>query len=324
MCDSDATIINYKMTSITAEEMHRDMNSSHTNFRRTLLQDDLDTDAELDNEVSEATASAVTNDPSIVANLSTRPSSRGGPPIIFPEHIERGSNLNTLSIFSDKKDHVCVKFTLPDGSIETGIKHGDNVFWSGECTMEYGSRYSGDLSDGMRDGFGCLTRPDGYVYRGFWLNNKRHGEGDETLPDGTNYDGDWANDRKHGWGMTSYLDGTEHKGDWRNGEKNGWGRIVYGTGNRRLKGRIYTGHWKMDGNNLYGKGEILYPNGDTYNGEWLNDMRHGRGIHKATDGNIYIGAWENDVAVFGDVIYPDGTKMIGLHWKNMARVLNAL
>lgn len=320
MCDSNATIINYKMTSISAEEMYMDSPPTRGGFHTPPPYDDSDTD--LDIEVSILNASPVVYGQSIFPNMQTRSPSRGVPCMIFPECA--GGGVPEFPDFSDNKDPpVRTEFTLPDGSTGTGTKYGNRTFWCGVCTFEDGV-YKGDLVNSMREGFGTLTRADGSTYRGYWVNNKRHGEGEERQQDGSIYDGDWANDCKNGWGVTTYLDGTEHKGDWKDGVKRGWGRIIYGAGNDKLRGRVYSGNWRTEGDNLYGKGEILYPNGDTYNGEWLTEARHGSGIHKAVGGNIYIGTWENDEAVLGDVIYADGSKSTGIRWRSISRMLQAL
>lgn len=315
MCDSDATRINYKMTSI----------SMPSGFRTPPPRDDSDSD--LDIEVSVVNATPFIRGHSVCDNLRARTPSREALSLIFPYRDEGEFDFPDFPDLSDpldKEPPTRAEFTVTDEPQEPVTYCETREFWFGKYQLEDGFCYNGDIVNGLRHGFGSLTRDDGYSYRGIWANDKRHGEGCEMLPDGTNYDGDWYNDAKSGWGVSTYLDGTEHKGDWKGGVKDGWGRITYGAGNDRLKGRIYTGQWRMDGDDLHGKGEILYPNGDTYTGEWINEARHGKGIHKAEDGHIYISSWENDEAIFGDVIYPDGTKSTGIKWKSAARILQAL
>ena len=42
------------------------------------------------------------------------------------------------------------------------------------------------------------------------------------------------------------------------------------------------------------KGIFTWPNGDTYEGEYKDDIRNGFGIYKYKDGNRYEGEWKND------------------------------
>ena len=40
------------------------------------------------------------------------------------------------------------------------------------------------------------------------------------------------------------------------------------------------------------QGKETYPNGDIYQGEWLNDLKDGQGVLKYADGHIYDGTWK--------------------------------
>lgn len=42
-----------------------------------------------------------------------------------------------------------------------------------------------------------------------------------------------------------------------------------------------------------GQGTILYPNGDRYEGQWLNGKKHGQGTMTYANGNVYTGQYEN-------------------------------
>lgn len=44
-----------------------------------------------------------------------------------------------------------------------------------------------------------------------------------------------------------------------------------------------------------GIGEFRFPNGDYYNGNWLNGMRHGQGKCQFMSGMLYEGEWVNDM-----------------------------
>ena len=42
-----------------------------------------------------------------------------------------------------------------------------------------------------------------------------------------------------------------------------------------------------------GKGLFSWPDGRKYDGEYLNDKKHGFGIFTFKDGRVYEGEWEN-------------------------------
>jgi hypothetical protein len=44
---------------------------------------------------------------------------------------------------------------------------------------------------------------------------------------------------------------------------------------------------------MQGKGVFTWPDGRKYEGEYLNDKKHGFGIFTFKDGRVYEGEWEN-------------------------------
>src|SRR3990167_10674260 len=44
-----------------------------------------------------------------------------------------------------------------------------------------------------------------------------------------------------------------------------------------------------------GYGQLQYSNQDRYDGEWVDGLRHGKGIHNYNNGDKYIGEWINGV-----------------------------
>jgi hypothetical protein len=43
---------------------------------------------------------------------------------------------------------------------------------------------------------------------------------------------------------------------------------------------------------MHGRGVVNYSNGDVYEGEFKNGLRHGRGILKCVDGLEFDGYWK--------------------------------
>ena len=56
-------------------------------------------------------------------------------------------------------------------------------------------------------------------------------------------------------------------------------------------GETYSGEWK---NNLFdGDGVFLYQNGDRYVGQFKKDLPEGKGTYQYKNGDLYVGAWKN-------------------------------
>lgn len=45
---------------------------------------------------------------------------------------------------------------------------------------------------------------------------------------------------------------------------------------------------------ISGEGKIIYQNGDSYEGYFLNNKKHGRGIYTRKNGETLSGEWVND------------------------------
>lgn len=86
--------------------------------------------------------------------------------------------------------------------------------------------------------------------------------------------------------------------------------ITYSDGSQ-YKGEVIDGK-------RHGEGFIQWVNGDTYEGQWLNDMPHGQGKKTYIDGSVYEGEFFQGLQQGkGVFIYPDGTTYSG-DWKSDA------
>ncbi len=65
-----------------------------------------------------------------------------------------------------------------------------------------------------------------------------------------------------------------------------------------------------------GKGTYLWANGDTYIGEWENDLMDGEGTYLWENGDEFTGGWQEDI-MHGDGVYTwsNGDQNIG-QWIN--------
>jgi hypothetical protein len=59
-------------------------------------------------------------------------------------------------------------------------------------------------------------------------------------------------------------------------------------------GDTYNGEWSDNKRN--GRGVFIFANGNKYDGEWRDDKKHGRGICTLANGNKYDGEWKDDNA----------------------------
>lgn len=67
---------------------------------------------------------------------------------------------------------------------------------------------------------------------------------------------------------------------------------------------------------MHGRGVYTWPTGQSYDGEYKNDLKDGYGSYRWKDGKIYIGYWKNNRRNGKGLIrYTDGTEREGL-WQD--------
>lgn len=65
------------------------------------------------------------------------------------------------------------------GDVVEGVREGYGcISWSN------GDMYEGDFKDGLRDGKGSFTSVNGYKYTGEWKRSEKSGRGEEMWPNG--------------------------------------------------------------------------------------------------------------------------------------------
>ena len=98
----------------------------------------------------------------------------------------------------------------------------------------------------------------------------------------------------------------------KNGVPHGEGKLTYDDES------VYEGEWVND--MRYGRGVMTFaPSGDVYDGEWVNDVMSGHGIMTYKDIGVYTGKWENDEKNgLGTVKFIDGREYTG-NWENDER-----
>lgn len=126
-------------------------------------------------------------------------------------------------------------------------------------------------------------------------NGNPDGKGKWQFSDGTQlvYEGEFLND--YGFGTFTFLDGATYEGDIKtkpskdpnsrgNFVRHGKGKFIWPSG------EIYIGDW-LD-NKMEGHGKITYAKGAQYEGNFKNELRHGYGIYIYKDGTKEEGIWD--------------------------------
>merc|ERR1711892_650441 len=115
---------------------------------------------------------------------------------------------------------------------------------------------------------------------------------------GNHYCGEWSDNLRHGLGVMTYKkDKTQYTGDWardeKAGERNGTGVDFYPE--KEAESEVY------------------------YDGNWLDDKRHGQGKMFYGDKSVFDGDWEQDLEMgYGRLYMPNGDMYQG-HWKDGKR-----
>lgn len=158
--------------------------------------------------------------------------------------------------------------------------------------------YDGEYKDGAFHGTGVLKFNDGGVYSGHFQNGHFNGQGTLTFSSENKYyqqyEGQWKDGGLHGNGKMIYKSGKTYDGQWSRGKKHGLGKLFH-----RDRVAPALRNWEYDGffsNDLYhGAGHLRHSNGDIYSGAFIRGKKSGIGrLFRAADGTTYEGVWLNN------------------------------
>ena len=123
-----------------------------------------------------------------------------------------------------------------------------------------------------------LTTQDdiGGVYEGTFRGGLQHGTGTYTLPNGYEYKGEWVDGEISGTGVAHFPNGSVYEGTFAKGKPQGTGKIIFADGG------TYEGEW--DDGTINGSGVAVYSNGVRYEGEFRTAQHHGKGTMHNPDG----------------------------------------
>ena len=203
-----------------------------------------------------------------------------------------------------------------EGFFKNNKRHGQGTY-----SWKYGDKYVGQWKDDKENGQGSYYFKDGRKYVGQWKNGIKHGQGTFTWKDGDKYTGQWKMDQRHGQGNYYYANGDKYSGQWQKGLEHGQGTKTKKNGNiekgiwnkgflisvkpktsslnKQIKAKNTTKPSQVKicpspGYKDNCKGKMTYNSGNTYNGFFKNNKRHGKGTYTWTNGNKYVGQWKDN------------------------------
>ncbi|KAJ3350835.1 hypothetical protein GGF32_004627 [Allomyces javanicus] len=187
----------------------------------------------------------------------------------------------------------------PSGTVYRGEFARNRIEGRGRFMWRDGSEYEGDVSNNLRCGSGRIRLASGVVYEGQWVMSMPHGKGKMTYSESppSYYEGSFLFGQRHGTGQMHYLSGAVYTGQWHEGERHGRGTMVWPD-----LGQEYDGEWHhglMHGRGIYLWHRVRQP-GETpseqyyharnwYEGDFVDNQRHGKGVFQYADGSIYVG-----------------------------------
>lgn len=192
---------------------------------------------------------------------------------------------------------------LPDGSRYRGELVDGLLQGQGRLDYPTGAWYEGEFRDGLFDGQGVLKYPGGDRYEGGFRKGLRHGEG-LWVQGEDRYRGEFRDDLQHGFGILELGDGSSHQGQFEAGRAQGPGVRKDAEGNR------FSGAFVDD--QLEGPGRYEGAEGDSYLGAFHAGVFEGDGRYQSADGDVWSGRFREG-ALHGEGTFEgsDGTRYQG-------------
>eukprot|EP01012_Entosiphon_sulcatum_P059093 TRINITY_DN83376_c0_g1_i1.p1 TRINITY_DN83376_c0_g1~~TRINITY_DN83376_c0_g1_i1.p1 ORF type:complete len:369 (+),score=96.22 TRINITY_DN83376_c0_g1_i1:30-1109(+) len=130
---------------------------------------------------------------------------------------------------------------------------------------------------------------------------------DLTYDNGDKYSGDIAGGKRNGKGTYYDASGTTFTGTWKDD-------CLHGMGSYKGEDGTYEGEWEES--LKQGKGTFSWATGDRYTGDWYADNMNGTGTYNFANGKVYDGFWRDGQRNgYGILVFPNGNKYEG-EWKH--------
>lgn len=185
-----------------------------------------------------------------------------------------------------------------------------------ECKIKFanGALFNGNCL-GLNMINGTVRSPNGDLYKGEFVNNLYEGQGMFKCRQFI-YNGQFKAGQADGYGVYNYTDDNSYAGGVLAGKLSGWGVYTFADGER------YEGMF-ANGDGLHGEcivnfkdrsffvgnclkferksGTFYYHHKEKYEGDFLDNYRHGVGTHTTVNGDEYQGFWNHD-GLTGDCV----------------------
>ncbi|MFW2439918.1 MAG: C13 family peptidase [Arenicellales bacterium] len=194
---------------------------------------------------------------------------------------------------------------LPDGSRYYGEMSNGLFNGKGTLVWDTGDEYTGNFKDGLFSGVGTFEFRDGTIYTGEFQSGVMQGQGEYIDTDGTVYKGEFINDDFTGNGeIINKESGYTYKGEVKE-----W--IEHGNGQYKIEdGSIYEGAF-IDGS-FTGEGVYIDDKKNIYTGTFKDWLQQGDGSYLGADGNAYEGNFvDSSFQGKGKYIYANGDVYVG-------------
>ncbi len=191
---------------------------------------------------------------------------------------------STTKVEPIKKPKIVTLYISKDNA-RKGLR-SDSAIWKSRRNLHSDRVYVGEVSNGVPNGQGTWTHPNGAKYVGEWKDGKVHGNGSISIFDGSKYVGEFKDGKMHGQGTMTSRNGEKYVGEFKDGDKNGQGTFTYSYGEK------YVGEFKDGKEN--GQGTTTWPNGQKYVGAYKDGKYNGQGTYTWLNGQKYVGAWKDD------------------------------
>ncbi|ESL05678.1 hypothetical protein TRSC58_06663 [Trypanosoma rangeli SC58] len=232
--------------------------------------------------------------------------------------------------------HGVMKYSngdIYDGDWASNLRHGH-----GTLTTAAGEVYTGRWDKDERHGNGKIIYVNGGEFKGVMVHDKRHGEGVMLFPNGDEYYGTFTSNKIEGHGTMRYRNGDVYEGMWKDGMRHGEGKNTLRKKGATIEGRFVKGL-------IQGRGVVTYPgvstfigefeqgerrygtlfwhdsapgSGACYQGKWLGEMMHNRGLLWYRNGDFYFGCFINNKRHGpGNIRYADGGEFSGCFVNDM-------